>query len=60
MNGVHITYNPHPDATPEAELNALAAAYRFILDCAAKKKNSSPTAVDPKHEEVSDVERRSK
>lgn len=37
-NGLHVTYTPRPDATPEGELNALASVYRFILDCNAKKK----------------------
>jgi hypothetical protein len=32
-----IVYTPRSDATPEAELNALANVYRFILDCHAKK-----------------------
>jgi hypothetical protein len=32
-----ITYAPHPDATPETELNSLAAAYRFILERRAKR-----------------------
>jgi len=27
-----ITYTPRPDATPEAELSALASVYRFIID----------------------------
>jgi hypothetical protein len=27
-----VTYTPRPDATPEAELDALAACYRLILD----------------------------
>ena len=26
-----ITYAPHPDATPEGELNTLAAVYTFVL-----------------------------
>jgi len=33
MNSSRITYAPHPDATPEAELDALASVYRFVLDC---------------------------
>ncbi len=33
-----VSYIPRPDATPEAELSALASAYRFILDCHAKKE----------------------
>jgi hypothetical protein len=32
-----ITYTPRPNATPEAELDALAAAYRFILERRAKR-----------------------
>jgi hypothetical protein len=38
MSSARITFIPRPDATPKAELDALAAAYRFILDCHAKKK----------------------
>ncbi len=26
-----ITFTPRPDATPEAELGALAAVYKFVL-----------------------------
>ncbi len=26
-----IAYTPRPDATPEAELDALAAVYKFVL-----------------------------
>jgi hypothetical protein len=33
-----IAYAPRPDALPEAELSTLAAVYRFVLDCHAKKK----------------------
>lgn len=32
MSNPRITYTPRPDATPEAELNALVAVYRLILD----------------------------
>jgi hypothetical protein len=28
---VQIIYTPRPDATPEVELNALSAAYKFVL-----------------------------
>jgi hypothetical protein len=35
---VHIHYTQRPDATPEAELGALASVYRFVLDCHAKKE----------------------
>jgi hypothetical protein len=46
-----ITYVPHPDATREGELNALASVYRFILDsdCHVKKEGGPVTALnDPK------------
>jgi hypothetical protein len=32
-----IVYAPRPDATPKAELDALANVYRFILDCKAER-----------------------
>jgi hypothetical protein len=31
MDNPRITYTPRPDATPEAELNALANIYRYVL-----------------------------
>ena len=34
----HIHYAQRPDATPEAELGALASVYRFVLDCHEKKE----------------------
>jgi hypothetical protein len=39
---VEITYTPRPDVTSEGELNALAAVYRFILDCRTEKKATCP------------------
>ncbi len=32
MGSPRITYTPHPDVTPEAEKDALAAVYRLLLD----------------------------
>lgn len=29
-----VSYVPHPDATPEAEISALAAVYRLAIDAA--------------------------
>jgi hypothetical protein len=46
MNSRRIDYTPHPDATPETELSALAAAYRFILERRAKKKATCPGGPD--------------
>jgi hypothetical protein len=49
-----ITYTPHPDATREAELNALAAIYNLVLfeSSSSRKKATHPGGPD-------DVERRS-
>jgi hypothetical protein len=33
-----VTYTPHADTSAELEAVALATAYRYILDCHAKKK----------------------
>lgn len=38
-----IVYRPRESATPEAELSALAAVYRFILS----KSNANQRAVEP-------------
>ncbi len=38
MNSSRIIYTPRPDATPETEAAALAAVYRFLLDCHPEKK----------------------
>ena len=32
-----VVYTPHADATPEGELKALVAVYRFILDRAGSR-----------------------
>lgn len=39
-----VSYAPRPDATPAAELSALANVYRFVLDCHAKKEDTRPGA----------------
>ena len=43
MSSPRITYAARPDATSEAELDALATVYRFILS----KSNASQKAVEP-------------
>jgi hypothetical protein len=40
-----IKYTPRPDATPEGELSALVAVYRFILDRAKSKEGGPATAL---------------
>ena len=31
MSDLHIVYTPHPDATAEGELEALATVYRYLI-----------------------------
>jgi hypothetical protein len=35
-----VTYATRPDATPEAELSALAAIYRLVIDSANERDRS--------------------
>jgi hypothetical protein len=37
MSSPFVSYTPHPDATPETEISALAACYRIVLDSAKKR-----------------------
>jgi hypothetical protein len=37
VSDAHVTYVPRPDSTPEGEAAALAAVYRFILECANRE-----------------------
>ena len=47
MGSVSTTYTRRPAAAVETEAQALAAVYRFILDCHAKKKaDAGPTGDD--------------
>jgi hypothetical protein len=46
VSAPRISYIPHPDATQEAELNALASVYRFILNCRAKKNAAGVTSTN--------------
>jgi hypothetical protein len=54
MNNSRITYTPRPDATPEVELDALAAVYRFILDCHERKKAAPASRPDDAERSSSD------
>ena len=53
MSNTHLTYTPRPDATPESELDALVAVYKFILQCHESRKAADLTG-DPN--EVKEVE----
>jgi hypothetical protein len=62
-DALHIIYTQRADTRAEMELNALAAVYRFIFDCHAKKvaaePGSSNDAAIVRHTEgVSHVEHR--
>jgi hypothetical protein len=46
VSAPRITYVPRPDATQEAELNALASVYRFILDSSAKENAAGVTSTN--------------
>jgi hypothetical protein len=39
----HIIYTPLSDATPDSDLDALAAVYAFVLEAHAKKKAATPS-----------------
>jgi hypothetical protein len=42
-----VVYRPHADATPESELSALVAAYRFVIfDCHVGKKGARSGALN--------------
>jgi hypothetical protein len=41
-----ITYVPRADATSEAEVAALGAIYKFVLDCHAKKEAAPESRPD--------------
>lgn len=43
MDGYRITYSPIADSTPEAEVEVLAAVYRFLLD---RRERSEVSAAD--------------
>ncbi len=43
MTSSRLTYTPLPDATPESELDALVAVYKFILDCHECRKAADPS-----------------
>ena len=50
----HIKYVPRPDATPESELNALAAVYAFVLECHERQKVADPIGDPNEAKEVQD------
>jgi hypothetical protein len=55
-SGTEITYTPRPDAAPEAELDALASVYRFILDFHTKKKANKLTPEPVGRDDVKELD----
>jgi hypothetical protein len=50
-----MTYTPRPDATPEAELNALAV-YRFLIfESNASKEAAHPGGPDDAERSLSEI-----
>jgi hypothetical protein len=54
MGSPRITYVARPNATPETELSALVAVYKFVLDCRAKKEAAPDNRPDDEKERTSD------
>jgi hypothetical protein len=46
VDSTRIIYAPRLGATPEGEVAELASAYRFLLDCHAKKKGGPAITSD--------------
>jgi hypothetical protein len=42
MNNPRITYLPHPDATPESELEVLANVYAYLIKTHISKRAAEP------------------
>ncbi|MDQ3864053.1 MAG: hypothetical protein M3317_11255 [Actinomycetota bacterium] len=51
-----INYTPRPDATPESELDALVAVYKFILQCHGTRKAADVTGDRNEAKEVRAVD----
>jgi hypothetical protein len=53
MDNPRLTYTPHPDATPEAQLKVLANVYRYVLfDSQASKGGPHDVATDGRKQKV--------
>lgn len=35
-----LIYTPHPDATPEGELNSLTSIYAYVLKCGQERRKA--------------------
>ncbi len=55
MSSARITYTLRLDVMPESELNVLAAAYAFILQCHDEKKAAEGNGGEDDRKGVEDV-----
>jgi len=56
MSITRLTYQPHADATPESELDALVSIYEFILECHASRKAADTTGDRDEVKEDKDID----
>jgi len=56
MHKPTLGYTPLPDATPESELDALAAVYAFIRGCHEHRKGADSTGDPIEVKEDNDVD----
>jgi hypothetical protein len=56
MSEHRLPYIPLSDATPESELDALAAVYAFVLECHERRKAADATGDRNEVKEDDDVD----
>ena len=56
MDNTRLTYTSLPDAAPRDELDALAAVYRFVLECQENKKAADATGDRDEVKEVRNID----
>ncbi len=56
MDNPRLSYSRIADATPESELDALVAVYKFILQCHESRKVADPTGDRNEVKEVEDID----
>jgi hypothetical protein len=49
MSSTRITYAPRPDATPEAEISALAAIYKLCISSHERKEAAPESRPDDRN-----------
>jgi hypothetical protein len=56
MSDPRLTYTPLLEATPESELDALAAIYKFVIECHEAKKVAGGVGDRTEVKEVADID----